>query len=372
MAGSPIAALLPALPLRAATPGYNLAYVTFWADAGAQRLWGQHRDGRRIALGVVISRLQLGKRHVFLLALHRNCESGSVQPDLHRFMADAGSATHAVVIVDAAGVIELANPAFEEMTGHARADVTGRRLDTVLGRERAADECEWQRRPHGGHEVRRVASSVRRDGSRLHVEETVRPFANTVGGVDHYVITLRDVSERVAMAERIAYLAHHDSLTGLPNRALFADRLQREIARSVRHSSRFALLCLDLDGFKCVNDRDGHAAGDELLRTLAQQLRQSVRREDTVARLGGDEFAVILAGVAGRRDVETALTGLRAAPAAEVHIDAARLEPSVSIGVALFPDDGADERSLLRAADRAMYRAKRSGGNCRCFAADPI
>jgi diguanylate cyclase (GGDEF)-like protein/PAS domain S-box-containing protein len=157
---------------------------------------------------------------------------------------------------------------------------------------------------------------------------------------------------------RYQHLAGHDPLTDLPNRRLFQDRLNQALTRAARRSTRVGLIYVDLDDFKRVNDEHGHAAGDELLRTVARRLAATVRGEDTVARLGGDEFAVVLAEIAGPDDAAAVGDKLRAAMSAPFDLDDAQLHVRASVGQAVHPDDGADDEALMRAADAAMYRDK--------------
>ena len=167
--------------------------------------------------------------------------------------------------------------------------------------------------------------------------------------------------------QQVQHLAHHDPLTGLANRLLFLDRLDTAMQRTLRGSKRFALLYVDIDGFKPVNDSHGHAAGDELLKQIADRLRDSVRASDTVARLGGDEFAIILeeAGdLAGAQLVGTQLCQRMGLPfTLELGRKSVQVRVGASIGLAMFPDHAQARDALLTAADEAMYRAKRSGKN---------
>jgi diguanylate cyclase (GGDEF)-like protein len=158
-------------------------------------------------------------------------------------------------------------------------------------------------------------------------------------------------------------LATHDSLTGLPNRTLLMDRLEQAILRARRQQDRVGILFLDLDGFKAINDTQGHAVGDEVLRHLAQRLQQVVRANDIVARLGGDEFVICLVDAAQREQIEHVCEKLLAAVARPLRVGGQHVSLSGSLGVCVFPDDGQDAKGLLRCADLAMYAAKRSGKN---------
>jgi diguanylate cyclase (GGDEF)-like protein len=161
--------------------------------------------------------------------------------------------------------------------------------------------------------------------------------------------------------EEFRILAHHDDLTGLPNRVLFHDRLGLAIMHSSRHSSHLALLFLDLDDFKGVNDSFGHVSGDRVLVELADRIRGTVRAEDTVARLGGDEFIVLLAQVTGAEDAARVAAKVLRAVRAPLRLDGHEVSIGASVGVSVFPGDGVSPEELVRSADRAMYRAKERG-----------
>lgn len=158
--------------------------------------------------------------------------------------------------------------------------------------------------------------------------------------------------------EAFRNLAHHDHLTGLPNRGLLHDRLSHAIARARRQANHLALLFLDLDAFKAVNDSFGHGFGDRVLVDLARRLRDSVRAGDTVARLGGDEFVVLLDPVSGREDAGRVAAKVRGAVRAPIHVDGHEVAMTASIGMSLFPHDGVSPDALMKSADAAMYRAK--------------
>jgi diguanylate cyclase (GGDEF)-like protein len=193
-----------------------------------------------------------------------------------------------------------------------------------------------------------------------------RWFAARVREGLHHASTGHDRLEAELAAVREAkeefrILAHHDDLTGLPNRSLFHDRLGLAITHSSRHSSHLALLFLDLDDFKGVNDSFGHASGDRVLVELAGRIRGIVRAEDTVARLGGDEFIVLLAQVTGAEDAARVAAKVLHAVRAPFRLDGHEVSIGASVGVSVFPGDGVSPEELLRSADRAMYRAKERG-----------
>lgn len=167
-----------------------------------------------------------------------------------------------------------------------------------------------------------------------------------------------------AMTEQLRHAAQHDALTGLPNRALFADRLNQEILRAQRYDTHFALVFLDLDSFKPINDNFVHAVGDQVLQQVAQRLQKSVRAEDTVGRVGGDEFVMLLAGLSTAEDISGLTEKIRTAVRLPIAIDGREMHISCSMGVAVYPQGGRDAIALTKSADDAMYRAKSEGRDC--------
>ncbi len=210
------------------------------------------------------------------------------------------------------------------------------------------------------------------DGTLIPAEiltRTIRTGASN--GQETRVLAVRDIRERKEAEERIRHMAHHDSLTGLPNRRMFMDRLVQVLARSKRDGTTVAVLCLDLDRFKHVNDLGGHAAGDELLRQVAKRLGESIRTEDTAARLGGDEFAVIQVGVAHPDGPGIMAERMVKAIGKPFDLGGQQTMIGTSIGIALHPGDGEEGEDLVRAADTALYRAKEAGrGTFRFFEAE--
>jgi diguanylate cyclase (GGDEF)-like protein/PAS domain S-box-containing protein len=272
----------------------------------------------------------------------------------------------AVYITDPTGRIEYVNPAFEALTGFSRAEAVGRHA-AFLNADGPGLQAWRGAQLQAAKTFSAVVVQRRKQGETFHAEINIRPFVDMLGSITHFVATGHDVSTRIKAMRRLEHLAHHDYLTGLPNRTLFEDRVQRALVHAVRHGEGFALMYLDVDQFKPVNDRQGHAAGDRLLQEVATCLRNSVREEDTVARLGGDEFVVIATQVGCRGSARKVLDKILAAFRGETVLPGGRLPLSVSIGVAIYPRDGDDDSALLRHADQAMYGAKAAGGNGYCF-----
>jgi diguanylate cyclase (GGDEF)-like protein/PAS domain S-box-containing protein len=269
-----------------------------------------------------------------------------------------------IMITDREGVIEYVNTAFEQITGFARQEAIGRLPHIIKSdyHDREFFEKLWTTVLSG-----KVFSDVfinrRKDGSLYHEEKTITPLRDRLGQITHFVATAKDVSERLKYEERLYRLAHHDPLTDLPNRTLFIDRLSRALLRARRTDRLGALMFLDLDRFKFINDSLGHEAGDSLLKSLSSRLAQSVRKGDTVARLGGDEIAIIVEDVSSSGDVVQVTHKIIETFNRPYKVLGRELFVSTSIGIAVYPTDGDDVNTLLKRADMAMYRAKEHGGN---------
>jgi diguanylate cyclase (GGDEF)-like protein len=185
----------------------------------------------------------------------------------------------------------------------------------------------------------------------------------TYGALDRLDEALANALDRHRATERVAHLAHHDSLTGLPNRVLFEQRLQASISRASRKHEQLAVLYIDLDNFKPINDQHGHDAGDRVLQAVANRILATVRDYDTPARLGGDEFAIVLNSLEHAHEATTVAGRVHAAVCQPIELGGTSVPLGCSIGIAVFPDAGVTPQSLLTEADRAMYRVKRTGRN---------
>jgi diguanylate cyclase (GGDEF)-like protein len=202
-----------------------------------------------------------------------------------------------------------------------------------------------------------------KNGNLYYEEKTITPLKDDDGRVTHFVATGKDVTERMQTQERLQYMAQHDALTELPNRVLLLDRLKQALARARWHERIVALLFIDLDRFKTINDTLGHETGDLLLQQLATRFSSSVRSGDTVARFGGDEFVILLDDVANENDIRSIALKVLSALVPAFQIDDQNLYITASIGISLYPNDGEDSTTLLKHADIAMYRAKELGKN---------
>ncbi len=207
----------------------------------------------------------------------------------------------------------------------------------------------------------------RKDRSIIWVSVTARVVRDENGRVLYYEGMVMDITERKRAEETIRHLAYHDGLTGLPNRTLFHDRFMMALAHVQRYRKNMALMILDVDAFKLVNDTFGHSAGDRLLQKVAKRLSAIPRKTDTVARLGGDEFVFLMPEISGREDAAKIGQKILYSFRAPFTIYRQRLYITASIGIAIYPSDGLDEETLMRHADMAMYRAKAQGRNACCL-----
>lgn len=273
------------------------------------------------------------------------------------------SVANAIFITDETGHIVWANQAFSRLCGYRLQEVIGNTpamLRSGLQSEAFYADL-WQTILSGriwrGHVVER-----HKNGALYTVDQTITPLVGEHGVISHFIAIQQDVTLRRQDAEHEHYLAYHDPLTGLPNRNFFLDLEQQAMIRAKYTQHALALLFLDLDGFKLVNDTFGHEIGDQLLRAVAERLASTVRRSDTVGRFGGDEFAILVPDLLDN-DVAILLARKLIATIAQPFMIAARdIHIGASIGISLFPRDGQTQEDLLRKADQAMYLAKKQGG----------
>ena len=278
--------------------------------------------------------------------------------------------TEGVLVTDPDGAIVSLNPAFSAITGYAEAELLGgnprilksnrhdldfyRKMWECISREGYWHDEIWNRRKSGELFLARLTITAIRDDR---------------GTLQHYVAVQTDITDAKRNEDLIRHQAYHDALTGLPNRALFMDRLRHQLAYAHRHGKSLATLFIDLDGFKAVNDELGHEVGDDVLREVAQRLKNCVRASDTVARLGGDEFTAILNDLQGAEFAAQVAQKMLDALQLPLQLGVHERHISASIGIALYPVHCSDVVELVRQADTAMYRAKQAGKARYVFAA---
>jgi diguanylate cyclase (GGDEF)-like protein/PAS domain S-box-containing protein len=273
----------------------------------------------------------------------------------------------AVVSTDVWGAVTYLNVVAEAMTGWSRQDALGHPIDEVLqiidATTREALEHPMMLAIRGNKSVGLTPNCllIRRDGCEAPIEDSAAPIHDRRGQVTGAVMVFHDVSSARALSMQMSYLAQHDSLTDLPNRILLHDRLNQAMALANRHENKLAVLFLDVDRFKHINDSHGHAIGDRLLQSVAQRLLDCVRSSDTVSRQGGDEFVVLLSDVKHAQDAAVTAEKILAAQRVPHRIDQHDVHTSISIGIVTYPDDGTEAATLMKKADFAMYQAKDNG-----------
>jgi diguanylate cyclase (GGDEF)-like protein/PAS domain S-box-containing protein len=268
-----------------------------------------------------------------------------------------------VICTDVSGAITFLNAIAQKLTGWTWSEAEGRPLTEVFEVLDAVSK-ELGSIPPGTTRTVELPSSrvlIRRDGFVIPIEESIAPIHDRLGDATGAVFVFRDVSAARAMSLQMTHLAEHDYLTGLPNRKLLNERVSQAIALARRHSKQVAVLFLDLNGFKHINDSLGHRVGDKLLQSIARRLVDCARTSDTVSRQGGDEFVVLLSEVQHEEDAATAANRILASVAEAHSIDAHDLHVTMSIGVSVYPADGTDAETLIKNADTAMYQAKEDG-----------
>ena len=266
-----------------------------------------------------------------------------------------------VLKIDLHGIIQFASPSFSKMFGVTESDVSGQSFFRFVAGDKQAEFLERLHQKNCRQQacyeeiILQTAQGARCYGWSL------KALADQEDTASGYICIGRDITEQKEAEYSIHQLAYYDSLTGLPNRVLLQDRLHQILSQTNRNDKKFAVLFLDLDRFKSINDSLGHAAGDELLKQVAYRLKENIRGADTVARQGGDEFVVILSSIEGSRQAARVASKIISTITHPFQVAGRDLSIGTSIGIALFPDDGRDADTLLKHADMAMYLAKESG-----------
>ncbi len=275
------------------------------------------------------------------------------------------AATEGIVITDPAGSILDTNPAFTRISGYSREEVLGRRPSLLAsGRhDPAFYQAMWRGLLGRGTWSGEVVN--RRKNGELYTEQlNIVTVSDESGTAKYYIGIFSDITLLKQHEQHLQHLAHHDDLTGLPNRLLLTDRLSHAIARARRSDEMLAVVYLDLDGFKPINDNYGHEVGDRVLVVVAHRLSESLRASDTVARIGGDEFVALLAGLSDIGECEFTAHRLLETISRPIELGGRSMQVTASIGICLYPNDAQDDADiLLRCADQAMYLAKNAGRN---------
>ena len=269
-----------------------------------------------------------------------------------------------ILITDSDSNITAVNKAFTTITGYTEEEVIGKNPRILRSGHHDQEFYSnlWKSVSSTGQWQGDIWNR-RKDGEIIPVWQNISAVKDNKGNVKSYTSVFSDISSIKQYEEQLQHAAHHDALTGLANRVLFGIHLDHSLHKAVRNKGGFALLFLDLDGFKAVNDSMGHSAGDQLLQCVSQRLEECIRDEDTAARFGGDEFTVILQDVKQSTDAESIAAKIINTISEPVVFGDQSISVSTSIGISLYPEDGVNSEELLHAADSAMFRAKSRGKN---------
>jgi diguanylate cyclase (GGDEF)-like protein/PAS domain S-box-containing protein len=302
-------------------------------------------------------------------AIERKFIEDALYVEKERAVVTLNSIGDAVLCTDVFGKISYLNLVAETMTGWRREEAIGKSLAEVFQiidgatRKPARDPMEMAVEQNKTVGLTINCVLIRRDGFESAIEDSAAPIHDRAGRVIGAVIVFHDVSAARAMSLQMTYSAQHDLVTNLPNRLLLNDRISQAISLARRQRRPLAVLFLDLDRFKNINDSLGHAAGDTLLQSVSKRLLASIRRSDTVSRQGGDEFVILLSEVTHPEDAATSARQILQSLSAPHSVDGQDLHILASIGISLYPQDGEDAETLIENADTAMYHAKESGRN---------
>lgn len=309
-------------------------------------------DGRVIGVLGSYTDITERKRADLALRLQSRALDASVNAILITGPASAGN------------LIEYVNPAFKRITGYEPAEVIGQDCRLLQRDDREQEGIALIRQALvANREVSAVLRNYRKDGALFWNQLFIAPVPNPDGEATHHIGVINDVTDLIRYQEQLEYQANYDSLTRLPNRNLLRDRLQHALIIAQRHHKGVAVVFIDLDGFKNVNDSLGHSVGDRLLSVVAERLGRCARASDTVARHGGDEFVIVMTDTVDEQSLIAWMERVRASISEPVWLDGTELYVGCSMGASLFPQDGDDAETLLKKADLAMYRAKDMGRN---------
>jgi len=344
------------------------------SDKGIESYLGvplKDSDGNVIGLASIMSKRTLNNHQpaeaimkIFASRIAAELQHKQSLSEITKLSSTIEQTADAIMITDTNGIIEYANQGFENITGYQVKKVVGKSAN-ILKSERHDEKFYtniWQTIKNG-NVYQGVVINRRSDGRLYYEEKTITPFKNDEGKVTNYISTGKDITARMESEERMHFLAYHDLITELPNRVLFIERLTHALTRRDKSKDSLAVLFLDMDRFKNINDSLGHDTGDKLLREFATRLVNFVRKGDTVARFGGDEFAILVEDSSSPHDIAVLANNIMQELSQAFEIDEHELFVTSSIGASIYPQNGRDAATLIKHADIAMYRAKENGRN---------
>lgn len=357
------------------THPYWKDYKALALKAGLKACWSipiKSRQGKVLGTFALYHREIADPSTAQLELLHANSQLASIaieadqmDQQLHKLSQAVACSASFVMITDADLTLEYINPSMESGTGYSAEELIGRKAGFLSCDKEAEIIRDIWSTVLTGEIWRGERMLQKKNGDRFWIMSSTAPIRNQVGEVTHLVSVGEDITQLKKDQERMEMLAFYDPLTSLPNRRLFKDRLDQALKKVLRHQNYMALLYLDLDHFKEVNDHYGHDAGDELLKEVANRLRESVRDSDVIARIGGDEFNLILHDLNSEQDAMSVAEKVLQVVTEPIDIGMAEVSVSASIGITLAPMDGMEAKALIKNADVAMYQSKQGGRN-RC------
>jgi diguanylate cyclase (GGDEF)-like protein/PAS domain S-box-containing protein len=276
-----------------------------------------------------------------------------------------------VLIWDISGMIEFANNNFKKLTGFESSELIGMNIATI-GRSMLTEQelIHLQRVLNNGEIWRGSLRSINKNGQPFWVDATIIPLMDVEGRVYQVLSILFDITDRKMMEEQLHHMAYHDPLTNLPNRRMMVKHFKDMAKESAKTSEQIAVLYIDGDNFKQINDLHGHETGDEFIHQFARALERSIRKLDVAARIGGDEFLILLSGISpsnSRKQIDGIIQRIQETLKKGWVIDGQQFSPTCSIGSSVYPDDGAEFDTLIKKSDHALYEAKKQGGGLVCF-----
>ncbi|MCE5322704.1 EAL domain-containing protein [bacterium] len=291
-------------------------------------------------------------------------ERKKAETDLRIRTSAMNAANDQIVITNIRGGIEFVNPSFERETGYTLSEVEGELPDFLISDKHDSEFYHdlWESVLNGKTWHGEI-TLYRKNGSTVVEDVTITPIKNENKVVERFIAIKRNITDKKVYEQKLDHLAHHDHLTGLPNRLLFSDRLTQCLAHSEHRKTALAVLFLDLDRFKLINDSLGHSVGDLLLKAAAERLQGNLREADMIARMGGDEFTIILSSISDANEIASVTSRVAQIMSAPFVLGGQELFVTTSIGVSIYPTDGDDVETLVKNADSAMYRAKEQGRN---------
>lgn len=322
------------------------------------------KDGTIIYAEIIAKQLDFDGKNARLVIAQDVSERKRIEAYLHLQTSAINAASDQILITNNRGEIEFVNPALEQETGYTFEEILNKTPKIFASGKQDCNYYStlWETISTGKTWHGEITNQ-RKDGSYYIEDMTITPVKNEADVIEHFIAIKRNITDKKMYEKRLNHLAHHDVLTGLPNRLLLSDKLVQRFALARRLNHSMAIMFLDLDRFKLVNDTLGHNIGDLLLKEVAIRLSANIRDTDIVARMGGDEFIVTIGELSSTRDIAVIAQKILKALSEPFVLNGHELSISASIGISIYPQDGVDVETLVKNADTAMYRAKEQGRN---------